>query len=454
VKLFGLEIRRAALASPVHDNRGGWWPVVREPFMGAWQRNREWTSDSVLAHETVYACVTLIASDVGKLRPKLMEEGEGGVWQEVRNTAHSPVLAKPNRYQNHIQFKEAWLHSKLIHGNAYVLLRRDARGVVNAMYLLSPNRVKPLVAPDGEVFYELQADNLAGQQEQVAVPASEIIHDRMNALYHPLVGTSPIFAAGTAAHMGLAIQHNSSAFFGNGSNPSGLLSTPVTITPQKARELSEVWNTQYGGENAGRVAVLGDGMKFEAMRMSAVDSQLIDQLRWGAEAICRAFHVPPFKLGIGPQASYQNPETLNGIYYSDCLQTHIESWELGMDEALGLTRPIDGRRLGVELDLDGLLRMDAASQMKTLSDGVGGAILTPNEARAKLDRPPIVGGDTVYLQQQNYSLAALDERDRENPLKPEPAALPAPPAPAALPPGEERSAQRRFERRLVELLTR
>jgi phage portal protein BeeE len=57
----------------------------------------------------------------------------------------------------------------------------------------------------------------------MAVPASEIIHDRMNCLYHPLVGTSPIFACGTAANMGLQIQENSSAFFGNGSNPSGIL---------------------------------------------------------------------------------------------------------------------------------------------------------------------------------------------------------------------------------------
>ena len=33
------------------DYGGGWRPIVREPFSGAWQRNQEWTTDSVLARE-------------------------------------------------------------------------------------------------------------------------------------------------------------------------------------------------------------------------------------------------------------------------------------------------------------------------------------------------------------------------------------------------------------------
>lgn len=423
LRLFGWEIRRAG--DPVTGGTGGgWFPLVREPYAGAWQRNKEWTTDSVLAHEAVYACVTLISQDIGKLRPKLVEQQDGGIWREVENTAHSPVLRRPNRFQNYQQFKEAWITCKLIHGNTYVLKRRDARGVVQAMYLLDPSRVTVLVAPDGQVLYELRQDNLAGVQREVTVPASDIIHDRINALWHPLVGVSPIFAAGMAAHMGLNIERNSTAFFGNGSNLSGILSAPQEISTTKANELTEVWNSQAKGDLSGFVAVLGNGLKFEPMRMSAVDAQLIDQLRWGAEAICRAFHVPPFKLGIGPQASYQNPEALNGIYYSDCLQTHIEAWELCMDEALGLTGTTTGRRLGVELDLDGLLRMDSATQIKTLAEGVKGAIYAPNEARAKLDLPPKPGGDTPYMQQQNYSLAALDERDRNDPF-----AKPDPPAP-------------------------
>ena len=444
MKLFGLQVTRApAGLSPVGDNRGGWWPIIREPFSGAWQRNVEWKTDTVLAHFAVYACITRIAQDIGKLRPQLMEQDEDGIWSVVENTAHSPVIRKPNRFQNHIQFKESWTTSKLTNGNAYVLLERDARKVVIAMYVLDPTHVTVLVAPDGSVFYNLKRDNLAGlQEEEIAVPASEIIHDRINCLYHPLVGTSPIFACGAAANMGLQIQNNSASFFGNGSNPSGILSSPQSITPKKSDELSEIWNNRFSKGGSGGVAVLGDAMKFDPMRMSAVDSQLIQQLGWTAETVCSAFHVPSWKIGIGTMPGYTKTEFANQAYYSDCLQSPIEQWELCMDEALGFDTPTEGRYLGVELDLDGLLRMDAASQITTLKEAVSGSVMTVNEARAKVDLSPVDGGDSIWMQQQNYSLEALAKRDeKSDPFATgnAPPGLPAGNPQLALPPGDPQS---------------
>lgn len=417
---FGFEITRTK--SSYVPSSGSWWPIIREPFTGAWQQNREIRAESVLAHHAVYACVTLISSDIGKLRPKLVLQSKDGIWQETQSAAFSPVLRKPNRYQNHIQFKEWWVTSKLLHGNAYALKERDERGVVRSLYLLDPSRVKVLVAPDGDVYYDLGDDNLAGVDGSVSIPAREIIHDRINCLFHPLVGTSPIFASGQAALMGLSIGRNASAFFDGGSNPSGLLLAPGTVTKEKAEEMSERWNANYTGAKSGRVAVLGDGLKFEPLRMTAVDAQMIEHLRWTAETVCSTFHVPPFKIGIGTMPTYQNGEILNQIYYSDCLQSHIEQMELALDEGLGLTETKEA--YGVELDLDALLRMDTATQVKTLGEGVGAAIFTPNEARRRMDLPPKPGGDSPYLQVQNYSLAALNERDRNDPF-----AKPTPPAP-------------------------
>ena len=59
--------------------------------------------------------------------------------------------------------------------------------------------------------------------------------------------------------------------------------------------------------------------------------------------------------------------------------------------------------------------------------GVKGGLWTPNEARSRVDAAPLAGGDTVYLQQQYYSLKALAERDANAPFaKPPPPAVPAP----------------------------
>ncbi|HDJ0386863.1 TPA: phage portal protein, partial [Escherichia coli] len=99
-------------------------------------------------------------------------------------------------------------------------------------------------------------------------------------------------------------------------------------------------------------------------------------------------------------------------YYSQCLQTLIESIELLLDEALET-----GENESTEFDVTTLLRMDSERRMKTLGDAVKNTLLTPNEARKRENLPPLAGGDALYLQQQNYSLEALSRRDaREDPF--------------------------------------
>lgn len=392
--------------------RGGWWPIVRESYAGAWQQNVTVTAESVLTHAAVYACVTLIASDIGKLRVKLVAQDDDGIWQETQNTAHSPVLRKPNRFQNRIKFYEQWIVSKLIHGNTYAVKQRDARGVVTALYLLDPTCVQPLVAPDGGVYYRVSKDLLAQIDTDVVVPQSEIIHDVMIPLFHPLVGVSPIYACGIGAMQGNQIQQNSTRYFTNNAVPSGVLTAPGHIDQDNADALKARWEEAFSGNNVGRVAVLGDGLAYDKMAFSATDSQLIEQLKWTAENACTAFHVPPYLIGIGAVPANSNPETLQIQYYSQCLQNLIECIEILLDEGLEMTTNQAGQPIGTEMDLDDLIRMDTTTKVKASADAIKGGGMSPNESRARyLDLGPVAGGDSPYLQQQNYSLAALAKRD-------------------------------------------
>jgi HK97 family phage portal protein len=397
--------------SPV-ESRGGWWPVVREPYAGAWQNNDEESVDTVVANSAVFACVTLIASDVAKMRLKLVQQDDDGIWSEIESAAFSPVLRKPNRYQNRIQFFYWWMASKLLHGNTYVLKQRDRANIVRGLYILDPSRCRPLVAPDGGVYYELKTDALSGIATDgvIYAPASEVIHDVGHPLFHPLVGVSPIYACGVAAVQGLRIQNNSSQFFANGSKPGGVLTAPGAITQATAQRVKEYWDTNFTGDNMGKVAVLGDGLKYEAMSVTSRDSQLIEQLQWTGLDICTAFRVPAYKIGIGPQPSYNNVEALDQAYYSQRLQFDIESIELVLDEGFGLAPDrVEGKRLGVEFDLDDLMRMDTATLVKTEKESAG--LKTINESRKRLNLGPVTGGDTVYLQHQDHSIEALAKRD-------------------------------------------
>ena len=415
MRILGFELTRVKAQPPeglqsVND-RGGWFPIINEPFTGAWQRNISLRSENVLASAAVFSCITLIASDVAKCRPQIVEQDHNRIWNEVTLEPFSRLLTKPNGFQNRIKFFENWVVSKLVHGNTYALKSRNAQRKVEELYILEPKRVKPLVAPDGAVYYEVQADNLAGLGETVVIPATEIIHDTAVALYHPLCGVSPLTACGLAARQGLDIQQQSAQFFKNNSQPGGLLIAPGRIDKPTADRLKVAWDQHFGGPNTGRVAILGDGLKYESLTMNATDAQLIEQLRWTGENVCATFHVPNYKIGAGPPPSLDNIEALERQYYAQALQTLFECIELLLDEGLELSR--EGvRPLGVEFDLDDLLRMDSKTLIESEARAVGAGIRTPNEARKRLNTGPVQGGDTPYLQQQNFSLAALDKRDK------------------------------------------
>lgn len=427
MRIFGRELtfKRAPVSGRVPGS-GGWWPIIKEPYTGAWQKNDEWRAESVLAHYAVYACVTLIANDIGKLRQRLMELDANGIWKESSSPSFSPVLRKPNLYQNHIQFKQWWQTSKLTNGNAYGLKQRDQRGVVTAIYLLDPCKVTVLVAPDGEVFYQCNGDDLNEIAEGVTVPASEMIHDRMNCLFHPLVGISPLYACALAACQSLKMQNDSSTFFENSSMPSGILSAPGAISDETAARLKSHWDSAYSGVNRGKVAVVGDDMKFSPMKMSARESELIEQFKLTAEMICTAFHVPPSKVGVTTSPTGTTAAQENQKYYSDCIQVLVEEYEACMDDGLSLPT-----QYGVELDLDGLLRMDMGALVETLKTAVGAGIMAPNEARYRMSLGPVTGGAQPYLQMQNFSLEDLAKRSESgDPFgTAQPAATePAPPA--------------------------
>jgi HK97 family phage portal protein len=408
--LFGRQFEfktKALQLTPISNSGWGWWPLVREPFTGAWQRNVEIQASTALSFFAVWACYRLITTDMGKMCLNLVEQDDDGVWTPIESPAFSPVLRKPNRYQTINKFIEQWIGSKLLHGNAYVLLARDGRDVVTAMFVLDPTRVTPLVAPDGSVYYRLKRDDLSEiQRDDVVVPASDIIHDTYIAPYHPLIGMSPIYACGQAAREGLAIQSGSTEFFENRSAPEGILTAPAGVTQAQVDAYQAAWKAR----SAGDIAVLAGELKYQPLGMSAHDAQLIDQLKMTAQQVCSAFGVPPYLVDIGDPPPYANFEPLLLKYHSQCIQSLATNFETSLDHGLGLDERIEGKQYGTEFDVDDLIWMDAVTRVNSAKTAMSGG-MTPDEARWKyFALGPVDGGDEVYAQQQMWPLKDLADR--------------------------------------------
>lgn len=406
----------------------GWWPLVRESFTGSWQRNKDEKLESLLNYPALYACVSRIATDIGKLPFKLMQRDANGVWTETESPAFSPVLRKPNHYQTAQQFRERWALSRITQGNTYVLKERDNRGVVVALYILDPYRVMPLVSESGEVFYQLNNDYLnmvPSEYDDMVVPASEIIHDRCICPYHPLIGLPPIAAAYLPALKNMRILRSSSEFFGNNAQPSGILSAPGAIGDDTAKRLSEHWNTNFTGENAGKVAVVGDGLSFISLAAKSVDSQMVEQLRYSDEQICQPFGIPPFKIGLGTIPSGLGVDAINQLYFDDALQAPMQAMETLLTEGLNATP------YKIDLDESVLMRMDSGKKAAYHRDLVDGSIETINDARVEFNLKPLAGGDTVYMQQQDFPLNEVrNNKLPDNTPAPAPVVAPAEQVPA------------------------
>jgi HK97 family phage portal protein len=207
-----------------------------------------------------------------------------------------------------------------------------------------------------------------------------------------------------------------------------MLLAPGKLNETQITKAKEDWEMHFGGANYGRIAVLGDGLKFEKMALTAVEGQMIEQLKYTAEVVCSTYHVPPYKIGVGALPSFNNVQALNVEYYSQALQVLIEAAELCLDEGLEIRNGA-----GTEFDLDGLLRMDSVTLITTLKEAVGASIMSPNEARARFDLPPAEGGESPMAQQQNYSLAALAKRDAQA----DPFGTATPPTPAPAPANDD-----------------
>lgn len=178
-----------------------------------------------------------------------------------------------------------------------------------------------------------------------------------------------------------------------------MIKVPTAITEAKAKEVKANWDTSYGGENSGKTALLGGGADYVPISMTAVDAQTVEQLKMTGEIACAVYHVPPYKAGVGDAPATDNIEALEQQYYSQCLQIHIESIELLLDEGLDV-----GNDSNVEFSVDSLLRMDTERRYAAYAKGVNCAVwLQTKPAAVRIFRPCLV----VHIRICNSRTLAL-----------------------------------------------
>ena len=349
----------------------------------------------------VYGCVRVLAESIASLPLHVYKRGENGNREKAENLPLYALLHDtPNEEMSSFTLRETLMSHLLLYGNAYCQILRNGRGEVIALYPLLPNRMTVERDENGQLFYRYQRYS----EEPPTMDGNQVILSPEDVLHIPgmsfdgLVGLSPIAACRNAVGAGLSADEYSSRYYANGAAPMGVLEHPGVIkSPERLRES---WNEAFGGtRNAGKVAILEEGLKFTPISISPADSQLLETRKFTVEEICRIFRVPPHLVQDLTKTSYNSAEQMSQefVYYT------LLPWCVRFEQAMmrSLLSAEDRKHFEIRFNLDGLLRGSYESRMRGYQTAVNTGIFSVNDCR-KLENMDLLtpedGGDTHMVQ--------------------------------------------------------
>jgi len=362
---------------------------------------------SALGISTVYSAISLIADSIALLPVKTLRyDGQKTIFTEKPK-----FLEKPNVSLDLTMFSlmHQTITSMAMHGNAFILVDKDRQGRPIQLTPVHPEKVK-VEMQNSQKVYMLQTTK--GNYDR-KITSNNMLHFVWYAYPGQLVGVSPLRTNSNTYGLALAMERHIAQFYGQGGTPSSVLETDRDLTAEQANILKETW---LGNHNRNRKpAVLTGGLKWKAIS-DAAGNELIAARDQIVHEIARVFRIPAHLL-LSKDGSnvYSNIES-NGLAF---IRHTLLPWIRRIED--GLTTLLPGKQF-VKLDTDEYARGDQLSRVRSFQVAVSSGIMTPNEARAKMDLEPYEGGDKFYIGLQGALIdptlqpQGIDQHDPTNEL--------------------------------------
>ena len=367
----------------------------------------EVNEQSALGISTVFSAVSLLADSIALLPMKTLRYDR----QKVILTEKPKFLEKPNVAQDISMFSlvHQTISTLAMHGNAFILVDRDRQGRPIQLTPIHPEKVKVEML-DGKKIFMLMTKK--GQYDR-RITTYNMLHLIWYQYPGQLTGISPLRANGNTYGLALAMERHLSQFYGQGGTPSSVLETDRDLTSEQASILKDTW---LGNHNRNRKpAVLTGGLKWKAISAAAGD-ELIAAREQITHEIARGFRIPAHLLLAKDGSNvYSNLES-NGLAF---IRHTLLPWIRRIEDSF--TTLIPGKQF-VRLDTDEYARGDQLSRVRSFQVAISSGMMTPNEARAKLDLEPYEGGDKFYIGLQGALIdptlppQGIDEHDPTNPM--------------------------------------
>jgi HK97 family phage portal protein len=336
-----------------------------------------------------------------------MKEDSARSETPIKKHPVAKLFVRPNAWQTWTEWCRQMHAAYLLRGNAYAVILRDGRGNPISLIPVNPDSVSHFETPDGYIFYCVSRGstflNAILRDTPLMIPEDDVFHLR-NLGFNMLVGLSLISIARDSFGVALGLEQQAARFMANGARPSGVLQTDKQLSKDAADRLRTQWEQLRSGiQNAGRTAILEEGLKWSAMQLSSVDLEFIAQRQFSVSDVARWFDMPLYKLGVPGEIARIKFDDADQAYVNTTIMPDLDAWEQKFVQKFEL----DKEGLVADFDERRLLRAAEATRINNQRLKIMSGISTQNECRAENGDPPLEGGD-VLLTPVNLASSGSD----------------------------------------------
>ena len=357
------------------------------------------TRASALSEATYFACLKVLSESIGKLPLKLQQyTPEHGIRVARDHRFYRMLNERPNRHMAASVFWGTMELCRNHYGNAYAWIdTRDPKKP--QLWPIDPRTVQVWYddacrledAPD--VYYRVST-----KQGLVVFSSEEVLHFKSHLTLDGLVGISVREQLASTIEGNTKAQKFINKLYDSGMTAKAVLQYTGNLKDANVEALTKGIEAYAKGEMKGRgienIIPMPYGMTLTPLNLKLADSQFLEVKQYSALQIASAIGVKPYKVGDNTKASYASAEAQQLSFLVDTLLFIVKQYE----EEIGYKLLSDAEAAAgyhAKFNTGVILRADQQTQINTLSAAVSNFLMTPNEAREKLDLPAKDGGDQL-----------------------------------------------------------
>lgn len=368
-----------------------------------WRQLAQWlgisdVDDDARSEATYFACLKVLSEAVGKLPLKLQRHTEDGGIESVRD---HPLWYKlhdrPNPYMPGALFWSTVEYNRNHYGNAYVWI--EGAGPTMQLWILPAEYVEVwyddacLLSKVPDIYYLY---SVGGKIYRFG--SEEILHFRGSNTIDGIVGISVRQQLKNVFGGGLKSQKLINDMYDSGFTSKAVLQYTGSLNDANVKAFVQGIEAYAKGkfktEGITGIIPIPLGASLTPLNVKLADNQFLELRQYTALQIASAFGIKPYQIGDYTKSSYSSAEAQQLSFLVDTLLYILKQYEEELTYKL-LTAEEIAKGYYFKFNVDVMLRADFKTKIETLSKATNSFLMTPNEARLKLDLGRKPGGDRL-----------------------------------------------------------